>query len=92
MKMVGATNAFIRLPFVIEGLVLGALGGGIAYLLMWGLYELLTERVMTTMASGIITIIPFYTVALPVLCVFLGVGILVGVIGGTTAIRNYLKV
>lgn len=92
MKMVGATNAFIRLPFVIEGLVLGAVGGGIAYLLQWGLYSALVSKLTSSLASGIITIIPFSTVALPVLIVFLAVGVLVGVFGGLNAIRNYLKV
>lgn len=92
MKMVGATNAFIRLPFVIEGLVLGAVGGGIAYLLQWGLYSVLTDKIMSGMASGIVDVLPFSAVALPVLIVFLTVGILVGVFGGLNAIRNYLKV
>ena len=92
MKMVGATNAFIRLPFVIEGLVLGAVGGGIAYLLQWGLYSVLTDKIMSGMASGIIDVLPFSAVALPVLIVFLAVGILVGVFGGLNAIRNYLQV
>lgn len=92
MKMVGATNAFIRLPFVIEGLVLGAVGGGIAYLLQWGLYSVLTDKIMSGMASGIIDVISFSTVAVPVLIVFFAVGILVGVFGGLNAIRNYLKV
>lgn len=92
MKMVGATNSFIRLPFVIEGLVLGTVGGGIAYLLQWGLYSVLTDKIMSGMASGIIDVISFSAVALPVLIVFLAVGVLVGVFGGLNAIRNYLKV
>ena len=92
MKMVGATNAFIRLPFVIEGFVLGAVGGGVAYLLQWGIYSVLTDKIMSGMASGIIDVLPFSAVALPVLIVFLAVGILVGVFGGLNAIRNYLKV
>ena len=79
MKMVGATNGFIRLPFVVEGLVLGLVGGLVAFLLQWGLYSLIVSKIMSTMAAGIIT-------------VFLGVGVLVGVFGGLTAIRNYLKV
>lgn len=92
MKMVGATNAFIRLPFVIEGFVLGAVGGGVAYLLQWGIYSVLTDKIMSGMASGILDVLPFSAVALPVLLVFLAVGILVGVFGGLNAIRNYLKV
>ena len=92
MKMVGATNRFIRLPFVVEGLVLGLVGGLVALLLQFGLYSLIVGKIMSTMAAGIITVLPFSSVALPLLLVFLGVGVLVGVFGGLTAIRNYLKV
>ena len=92
MKMVGATNRFIRLPFVVEGLVLGLVGGLVAFLLQFGLYSLIVGKIMSTMAAGIITVLPFSSVALPLLLVFLGLGVLVGVFGGLTAIRNYLKV
>ena len=57
-----------------------------------GLYSVAKRRLMTTMIAGIFTMIPSHTVLLPMLVVFLGVGILVGVIGGVTAIRSYLKV
>lgn len=92
MRMVGATNGFIRLPFVVEGLVLGALGGAIAYGLVALVYHLATQKLLAAMAFGFVVLVPFQTVALPLLGVFLGVGILVGVLGGVSAIRNYLKV
>ncbi len=97
MKMVGATNSFIRLPFVVEGLVLGIMGGGLAFLAEWGLYSLITSRVMGTVTNSILTesiftLIPFKELALPVLIVFMGISVLVGVFGGVNAIRNYLKV
>ena len=92
MRMVGATNGFIRLPFVVEGLVLGALGGAIAYGLVALVYHLATQKLLAAMAFGFVVLVPFSTVALPLLGVFLGVGILVGVLGGVSAIRNYLKV
>ena len=92
MKMVGATNGFIRLPFVIEGLVLGMLGGGIAFLAAWGLYNLVTGRVIGSMTGTLLNVVPFRDVALPVFIVFMATGILVGVFGGLNAIRNYLKV
>ena len=76
----------------VEGLVLGLVGGLIAFLLQWGLYSLIVSKIMSTMAAGIITVLPFASVSLPLLLVFLGVGVLVGVFGGLTAIRNYLKV
>lgn len=92
MKMVGANNSFIRLPFVVEGLVLGMLGGGLAFVAEWGIYELLTGKLMGTLTGSFITVVPFSSVALTVLAFYMGTGILVGVFGGVNAIRNYLKV
>ena len=92
MKMVGATNGFIRLPFVIEGLVLGMMGGSIAFLAEWGLYNLVTGRLVGSLTGAFLNVIPFRNYALQVFVVFMGIGILVGVFGGVNAIRNYLKV
>ena len=92
MKIVGATNGFIRLPFIVEGMVLGILGGGLGYLIQWGLYSLLAGRLMGTLTGSFITMVPFSSVALPLLIVYLGLGVFVGVFGAMNAIRNYLKV
>lgn len=92
MKMVGATNGFIRLPFVIEGLVLGMLGGGLAFLAEWGLYDLVTRRIVSSVSGSLLNVLPFRNVALEVFIVYMAVGILVGAFGGVNAIRNYLKV
>ena len=92
MKMVGATNAFIRTPFVIEGLVLGLLGGLFGFLATWLLYTLLNSSLMDTLTGSFVTLVPFKTVMLPLLLAYLGIGVLIGVFGGLNAIRNYLKV
>jgi len=92
MKMVGANNNFIRMPFVVEGLVLGALGGGLAFLAEWGIYEVLTEKLMASIAGSFIKVVPFASFSVQLLLAYLGVGIVVGVFGGVNAIRNYLKV
>ena len=92
MRMVGASNGFIRCPFIVEGLVLGILGGLLAFIIEWGLYSLLLNRVMGGVTSTLITLVPFSAVMWPLLIAFLGVGILVGIFGGSSAIRNYLKV
>ena len=92
MKMVGANNTFIRMPFIIEGLVLGIMGGGLAFFAEWGLYELLTGKLMTSFTGNFISIVPFRSVALVVLILYLCTGIMVGAVGGTNAIKNYLKV
>ncbi len=92
MKMVGAGNGFIRLPFVVEGLLLGALGGALAFFIEWGIYDVIYNKAAGSMAGMLFTLIPFSAVSSPLLLIYMGAGILVGVIGGSVAIRNYLKV
>ena len=92
MKIVGASNAFIRFPFVVEGLVLGLVGGILAFLIQWGIYDFVSTRVMTTLAGELFRVLPFSQIMGPVLLVFLGVGFVVGAFGSNIAIRNYLKV
>lgn len=92
MKMVGATNSFIRLPFVIEGLVLGILGGGLAFVVELGLYHLVTGRMVTSLTGSFIRVIPIEQVALPMFIAFMATSVFVGVFGGVNAIKNYLKV
>ena len=92
MKMVGATNGFIRMPFVIEGLVLGMLGGGLAFIAVWGIYNVITGKLVGTLTGNFISVVPFSNVGLEMFVVFMAVSVMVGVFGGVNAIRNYLKV
>lgn len=92
MKMVGATNSFIRLPFVVEGLVLGIMGGCLAFVAEWGLYNLVTGRLVGTLTGTFLNVIPFREYALQVFVVYMAISVLVGVFGGVNAIKNYLKV
>lgn len=92
MKMVGAGNSFIRCPFVIEGLILGLLGGGIAFFIQWGIYSFTCTKVMSGIIGNFVTVIPFAVLMWPLLLVFLAVGLIVGAFGSNIAIRNYLKV
>lgn len=92
MKMVGASNFFIRCPFVVEGLVLGLVGGAIAFLLQWGIYDLVAGKIMTSSLASLLIMLPFSTLMYPLLIVFLAIGLVVGTFGSNIAIRNYLKV
>lgn len=92
MKMVGATDGFIRWPFVLEGFVLGMLGSLIAFIAQWGIYELITNLIVSNYAVSFITLVPFAAVSVPMLIVFLIIGFGVGVGGSVLAIKNYLKV
>lgn len=92
MKMVGASNSFIRTPFVVEGLILGLLGAGIGFLLQWAVYDVIAQKISVSIAANLIQVMPFSLLMTPLLIVFLGIGVLVGAFGGAMAIRNYLKV
>lgn len=92
MKMVGATNSFIRCPFVVEGLILGIVGGGLAFLAQWGLYSALEAKIVGSLAISFVSVVPFASLWVFVLVAFVVIGVLVGAVGGVIAIRNYLKV
>lgn len=89
-KMVGATNHFVRMPFVIEGFVIGCFGGVIAFPLQWLLYDKLSDSV-GSMISGF-AMLDFMQIWPWVLALFLVSGIVVGVIGSWFTIRRFLKV
>ena len=92
MKMVGATNGFIRWPFVYEGFMLGLLGAVIAFLLQWALYAAVARGVDSNDTLQLIQIIPFSELWVPVAVVFAAAGILIGVGGSLSAIRKFLQV
>ena len=92
MRMVGATNGFIRWPFVYEGFLFGFLGAAIAFFLQWTLYEAVAKGVDANDALQLIHIIPFSQLWAPVAAVFAGAGIVIGVGGSLYAIRKFLQV
>lgn len=91
MKSVGATNSFVRFPFVIEGMILGIVSGGIGLLLVWGLYEFAVTQFSDLLSSLSLQAISFNGYALPMLGVFVLIGILCGVGGSLTTMRKYLN-
>lgn len=92
MKMVGATNGFIRLPFVVEGLILGMTGAGLAYALNWLVYDTMTTKLDEMDTLGIINLVPFSELLGPMVVTFVLAGLFVGVIGSLTSIRKFLDV
>ena len=92
MKMCGATDAFVRWPFVFEGLILGLLGAGAAFLLQWGIYELIANSITGGIGLNFIEIVHFDVMRLRVLGIFAGAGFLIGVGGSLLAIRKFLQV
>ena len=88
MRSVGATGAFIRIPFVVEGMALGLLSGGISFGLVWLLYaRLLTSF---TGAAALFSLVPFEDVWQILLVGFLAIGLLTGMFGSAIATGKYL--
>lgn len=89
-KMVGATNWFIRWPFVVEGLLLGLTAGGLAFLAQWGVYTELDKVVGSVIPY--FEIVPFESVCWTLLAISLGTGTLLGIGGSVTSIRKFMDV
>ena len=89
MKSVGATNMFVRMPFLIEGMIIGlisaAISTGVLALLYRGAIGVIDR------ASLDIVVIPFGSIVVPLVLCFIAVGVLVGFFGGFISIRKYLK-
>lgn len=92
MKMCGATNAFVRWPFVFEGLILGLVGAVAAFFLQWGIYVLVGSAISGSDTISLITVLPFQPMALRVLGVFVLTGFVIGAGGSVLAIRKFLQV
>lgn len=92
MKMVGATDGFIRWPFVYEGLLLGCCGAVIAFFLQWLMYAAISRGIANSDTLQLLNVVPFEGIWIPVAVIFMVVGILVGVGGSLTAIRKFLRV
>ena len=92
MKMVGATNGFIRLPFMVEGFTLGMVGAVLAFGLEWVGYDALVDRISTVDALKLFTFVPFESLLVPMVIVFAAAGLFVGIVGSWTSIRKFMDV
>lgn len=90
MKYVGATDWFIRWPFVLEGMILGFSGALIAVLLLDQSYSLLTKQVYQSMAF--LPLIPRYPFVSEISLFLLVAGTVIGALGSTISLRKFLKV
>jgi cell division transport system permease protein len=90
MKMVGATNAFIRLPF--EGFIIGIIAAAAAFFLEWGLYDFVLSKIAQLDTLKLFVLTPFTDVIEIVAAAYAITGFLVGVFGSLLSIRKFLKV
>ena len=92
MIMVGATNGFIRLPFIVEGFTLGMIGAVLAFGLEWVGYDALVQRVSGVDSLQLFSFVPFEELLIPMVVVFAGAGMFVGIVGSWTSIRKFMDV
>ncbi len=91
MKAVGATNWFIRWPFLIEGIIIGLISAIVSYGLIFGLYYMAERAFFEMFAILGNTMVPFEDCYLLLLTVFLTTGILTGALGSLISLGKYLK-
>ena len=92
MKMVGATNGFIRMPFVVEGFTLGMLGATLAFGIEWVMYDAMVARINEVDSLKLFTFVPFQELLVPMMVVFGAAGMFVGFVGSWTSIRKFMDV
>lgn len=91
MKYIGATDRFIRIPFLFEGVMIGFLGALVSLALMCGAYGLLGKYIASS-GFELFRIVPLKQVAVWLAVVFAVVGGLIGAAGSAVSMKKYLKV
>lgn len=89
MRYIGATDWFVVLPFIFEGIIIGIIAAGIAFAAQWYIYGYIVD--MMESAMGFITILMFNEFGYALFFAFMGIGIVTGIIGSTISTRKYLK-
>ena len=90
MKAVGATDRFIRLPFIIEGMILGIVAGLASTGLLYFLYKLAEKTLAQGLGNGN-SFVPFTDFALPMMIAFVVIGSVIGSLGSVISIGKYLR-
>ncbi len=89
MKAVGATDAFIRIPFVVEGMLIGIISALLSEGLLYFCYRVATETISKTLGTG--DIIGYGDMAWYLLAIFVGIGVFAGALGSFIMIGKYLR-
>ncbi|MCA1031461.1 permease-like cell division protein FtsX [Bacillus timonensis] len=92
MKLVGATNSFIRWPFFLEGLFLGVLGSIIPITIIVGSYNSLYNTLQPKLDGTFLKLLPFNPFAWQVAALLVGIGALIGIWGSLMSVRKFLRV
>ncbi len=91
MKSVGATDGFVRTPFIVEGIVIGILSAGLAELMVWGIYALAMKELSSMVTLFNTGFVPFSSLWWILLIAFIILGVATGVGGSFVSMNKYLK-
>ncbi len=94
MKYIGATNNFIRSPFIVEGIIIGIVAALISVLLIGLSYNFVVEKLLTSQMMSLINfkLLGFSELFNLIIVVYLVLGVGVGTLGSVISMRKYLKV
>ena len=94
MKYVGATNSFIRWPFIVEGIIIGILAGAFSILIIGGIYNLVTQKILESQVISAmnVSLVNFSDMFGLIAIVYLVLGMGIGILGSSISMRKYLKV
>lgn len=94
MKYIGATDFFVRSPFVIEGILIGLIGASIPLGVIYGMYNVVMDYVTTrfTMLSTLLSFLTVDEVFRVLIPVSLGIGVGIGFLGSVATVRRHLRV
>lgn len=91
MKAVGATNAFIRWPFLVEGVLIGILSGILSFGILWGVYALIVHFFSNAISMLGFQFVSFTAYAWQIALLFIAIGIFTGGFGSMVSMGKYLK-
>ena len=93
MKYVGATNSFIRWPFIVEGMIIGVIASAISILVIAVVYNLIAEQMVNSqfMRTVGISLVGFAEMFSSIIFVYMLLGVGIGAIGSIISMRKYLK-
>ncbi|MCI8545679.1 MAG: ABC transporter permease [Clostridia bacterium] len=94
MKYVGATNSFIRWPFIVEGIIIGIISALITILIIYGGYTLIISKIVGVFSTiqVNISLLTFKDLYQLILIVYMALGIGIGVVGSSISMKKYLEV
>ena len=94
MKYVGATNGFIRWPFIVEGMIIGVIASVISITIVGGVYSFIAEKMVNTQFMQLMnmSLVTFHDMISSIIVVYMLLGIGIGALGSVISMRKYLKV